>query len=272
MAPRGSAQASAELVVPRSMPTTTRGRRGASGLALPDVQLELPALGAVAGDAPQLERADLGDAALERDRHGHVVLRRPSGSVTSSGLSSSSSSPQSSISVPARSVLRTSELRKRNSAGSPTTRPNSRPGSDGARALLHAERHHAQRLQRRRQPGHRRHRGLDADVVAARRAAADADAASAPRQAVIGGALRDRVIEIGRVEHVAVVERARSPPAAASRSSTSTTRARSAPAFMTPPLKSTWVGQARPLGPRRIGADALAAGGLRRAGIAPGAA
>ena len=46
--------------------------------------------------------------------------------MTSSGLNSSISSPQSSTSVPGASPLRVPELRKRNSAGSPTISPNSR--------------------------------------------------------------------------------------------------------------------------------------------------
>ena len=50
-------------------------------------------------------------------------------------------------------------------------------------------------------PGHRGHGALDADVVRARRAAADADAAAAPREAVVRGAARDGEIEIGAREH-----------------------------------------------------------------------
>ena len=41
---------------------------------LPDVQFELPAAIAVTLLAPQLERADLGHVALERDRHDRVLL------------------------------------------------------------------------------------------------------------------------------------------------------------------------------------------------------
>src|SRR5439155_1146730 len=48
--------------------------------------------------------------------------------VTCSGLRSSISSPQSSKRLPTWSCLRTLELRKRNSAGSPTTSPNSLSG------------------------------------------------------------------------------------------------------------------------------------------------
>src|SRR5215471_5105087 len=50
--------------------------------------------------------------------------------VTSSGLSSSRSSPQSSMMVPGGSLLRMVDVRNRNSAGSPTDNPNSRPAID----------------------------------------------------------------------------------------------------------------------------------------------
>ena len=177
-----------------------------SGLALPDVQFELPAI------APARATHHNSSVPISVTRlssvTGTLTLSLPAtGSVTSSGLSSSRSSPQSSMSVPGASLFLTSELRKRNSAGSPTTRPNSRPAIAALRPLFHAERDDAQRLERRGQPGDRRHRALDPDVVAAGRAAADANAPPAPRQAVVGGAARDGVVEVGRVEHVAIVER-----------------------------------------------------------------
>ena len=186
-AARVSTAATAQLVVPRSMPT----RNAESGMlkprafGFPDVQLQLPAPVAVRARAPQLERADLGDAALERHRRqvGRVACSSLPVSVTSSGPSSSRSSPQSSMSAPGRSFLRIVELRKRNSAGSPTARPNSRPAIARARAFFHAERHDAERFERRREAGHGRQRALDADVVAARRAAADAHAAPARARA-----------------------------------------------------------------------------------------
>ena len=184
-------------------------------------------------------------------------------SVTSSGPSSSRSSPQSSISVPGGSPLRIVELRNRNSAGSPTDSPNSRPaiGALVPSSMPNGTTHSA--FSGAGKPGHRRQRALDADVVAARGAAADADAASAgARLPVVRRAARDRVIEIRRVEHVRRVERRRIPPARSQPFSTSTIRARSASAFITPPLNSTCVGQARPLGPRRIARRRRAAGRL----------
>ena len=118
-------------------------------------------------------------------------------------------------------------------------------------------------FERRGQPGDRRHRALDADVVAARRAAADADAAPAARQAVVGGAPRDGVVEIGRVEHVAIVERLEAFAGQPAVQDVDDPRAQRS-AFITPPLKSTCVGHARPLAPRRIAAARAAAGAWTR--------
>ena len=53
-----------------------------------------------------------------------------------------------------------------------------------------------QRLERRGEAGDGRHRAFDADVVGARHAAANADAASGARHAVIGRAARDGVHQI----------------------------------------------------------------------------
>jgi hypothetical protein len=64
------------------------------------------------------------------------------------------------------------------------------------RALLHPERHDTERLERRRHPGNGRHRALDADVSSCARAAANANAAAAPRHPVVGGAAGDGVIEV----------------------------------------------------------------------------
>ncbi len=169
----------------------------------------------------------------------------------SSALRGRRPSPRST--TPAGSFLRTVELKNRNSAGSPTVSPNSTGGDRRAGPFLHAERHDAERLERRRQARHRRHRALDADVVGARGAAADADAAAAAREAVVRGAARDGVIEIRRLEHVTLVERREAFLLQPARSARRRHGPRSAVAFITPPLKRTCVGQASPLGPRRIG-------------------
>ncbi len=84
------------------------GRHVTSDRAFADVQFQLPPLVAVPLVAPELERADLGDAALERHRRDDRPSRRPPVrpvSVTSSGPSSSRSSPQSSMSVAGRIAL-----------------------------------------------------------------------------------------------------------------------------------------------------------------------
>ena len=51
-------------------------------------------------------------------------------------------------------------------------------------------------------PGHRGHGGLDADIVRARDAAADADAFALPREAVVGSAARDGVHQIFAGKHL----------------------------------------------------------------------
>ena len=67
----------------------------------------------------------------------------------------------------------------------------------------------------------------------------------------------DRMIEVRRLEHVAVVERVEAlglQPAAQYLDHPCPERR----AFITPPLKSTWVGHASPLGPRRTGSHSAA--------------
>src|SRR5262249_15007807 len=55
-------------------------------------------------------------------------------------------------------------------------------------------------LYRRLEARHRRHRALDADVVRARGAAADANAQAVAHQAVVSGTVRDCQIQIGAAE------------------------------------------------------------------------
>ena len=162
--------------------------------ALPHVEFELPAA-AVARHAPQLQHPGFGDDGFERHRHD----TRPSssaGSCTSMGESSSRSSPKSSISAPGASFLRAAELKKRNSAGSPTTRPNSRSGNAQVGAFFHAERRDGQGFSGAGMPGTAGMAALDADIIGARHAAADAHALAVPRQAVISRAARDGVHQI----------------------------------------------------------------------------
>src|SRR5437764_9678809 len=77
----GSINASAELVVPRSMSMFMRVKTsGASRRsAFPNVEFDLPA-SAIGSDTPQLQQARLGDIALECDRNyllaGTVGVRR----------------------------------------------------------------------------------------------------------------------------------------------------------------------------------------------------
>src|SRR6202035_2544367 len=69
---RVSTTATAELVVPRSTPIRNGVEGISCGSALADVQLQLPAMCAVRRVAPELERPDLSDPALER--HGDDPL------------------------------------------------------------------------------------------------------------------------------------------------------------------------------------------------------
>ena len=206
IAPRASADASAELVVPRSMPTMSGGGAGCQGSrsrmfsssfqrSLPprathhnsSVPISVTRLSSVTGNA---------HVVLARNRQRHFqraqllevvapVLDQRAGRVAL---------PHQGAQEPELGRLADDQ-------------PELAAGDRRAGAFLHAERHDAQRLQWCGQPGDRRHRALDPDVVAACRAAADADAPSAPRQPVVGGALRDGMIQVGRVEHVAIVER-----------------------------------------------------------------
>src|SRR4051812_16171012 len=71
--PRDRVHATAEFVVPRSMPTS-RFPGGSVCVRVTDVQLELPALAAIARNTPELDRADFGHLALEGHRDSGAVL------------------------------------------------------------------------------------------------------------------------------------------------------------------------------------------------------
>src|SRR5262249_42014154 len=80
--------------VPRSMPIENGAWEDMmsrltlhASVRLPDVQLELPFLLAIALVAPQLERAELGDLAFDGNRHdGVLVARRGQGDLERSQL------------------------------------------------------------------------------------------------------------------------------------------------------------------------------------------
>src|SRR5262249_59434906 len=75
-------------------------------------------------------------------------------------------------------------------------------GDLGLGPLSHSEGDAAERLERSGQARRGWHRAFDADVVSARSAAADADAATATGASVISRAARHRVIEVGRVQNL----------------------------------------------------------------------
>ena len=93
-------------------------------------------------------------------------------------------------------------------------------GDVGLGPFLHAHRHDAEGLDRRRHARDGRGRGLDADVIGPRHAAADPDPLAAADQAVIGRAEGDGEVEVGR-------SRGAGPACPAQAERTSTTRCRS---------------------------------------------
>ena len=181
------------------------------------------------------------------------------------GASSSSSSPfQRSSAVPTASLRANgraeeaeadrladddAELVRRQLGGVPSSMPNGATQS----AVIGGS-----------SPGTAGHRALDADVVRAAGAAADADAAPATREAVRGGAARDREIEVGPLEHA---RRRRALALAATSPRHDATRSRRTALFITPPLKRMRVGcsifgAAAPFLP--VGATVLERVGLAR--------
>ena len=137
VAPPGPALSEARArpsVVPRRVvvPTGSESSRRLGGLA--DVVFQLPAAVVAGAVAPEFERADLGDVASGAGPgRSRPWLPSSAARAVSSGASSwSSSGAQRSRTVPAGSSRRVVEPRKRNSAGSPTTRPNSGPGTSAS--------------------------------------------------------------------------------------------------------------------------------------------
>src|SRR6185369_18031944 len=72
-----STYATAEFVVPRSMPTMNRGAMSGESVLRAHVELELPAPLLVAADAPQLQHPDFVDAGLQVHRHGRALVAFP---------------------------------------------------------------------------------------------------------------------------------------------------------------------------------------------------
>src|SRR5581483_598158 len=230
---RASTNAQAEFVVPRSMPIrkgdacctgggfpmcqvamNIRAARNdslhgvAAGLlSLPDVELELPLPPAVAFSAPELERADLGHAAFERHGdHGSFLavdgqrhLERPELLELVAPV----------LDQRAGCIALADRGAQEPELGRPSDREAEFAAGDRcARPFFHSEGDDAEGFQGGGEAGHGRQRALDADVVAARRAALDPPAAAGrARPAVRGGAAGDRVIEIRGVEDVRRVER-----------------------------------------------------------------
>ena len=239
-AARGSTWASAELVVPRSMPTTYRG--AASAHSAPRARCTRASSGGRRRARRTTARAcrprSRASCSVHRHQLAGVRPRRPRARSRPASAPSDPRRRASSTSVPTRSsrprrrrqeaeLGRLADDQAELAAPAPRPRcpppcrtaPRTAPCSGGA------------------MPGHRRHRRLDADVVGARGAAADAHALAAPDQAVVRGAVRDGEIEVGAARAPSDRPRASRP----SESSVSTTRWRSSAPFMTPPLNRTAV-------------------------------
>ena len=92
--------------------------------------------------------------------------------------------------------MRADAEKKRNVAGSPTTRADLAGGDVDLRPLLHAERDDAQRPQRAGGTGDGQAGRLDADVVAAADAAADADAFALFGEPVVRRPAGDGEVEV----------------------------------------------------------------------------
>src|SRR5215207_7279999 len=180
----------------------TSAARPLTLVLLPDVELQLPALRAVARDAPDFERADLRHARLKADGQDRVLLavhlQRDFERAQLFDLVAPVLDDGTYLVGLAHRRAEEAEL-----GGLADDEAELAPRDRGLRPLLHAEGHDAQSLERGGQPRHGRHGALDADVIGAGRAAADADAAPALGPAVVGRAARDGVVEVGRFEHAA---------------------------------------------------------------------
>src|SRR5436309_2120809 len=191
-------------------------RKGESGkralnaqiLRFADVQLELPPLLAVPLLAPQVEGADFSHTAFEHD--GDEVV----GAAITSFERDFERAELFQVLAPVvdertgQIVLARRGREEPELGGLADGEAELATGDRRTRAFLHSEWDDTQRLERRGETGNRGHRTLDADVIGARGAAADADAAMAgPHAAVICRTPRDGVIEIRRVEDVRRIER-----------------------------------------------------------------
>ena len=193
----GSIQASAELVVPRSMPIfiyVTRSRTLNSSFQR------------------RPSRATHHSCSMPvsvitvSNETGTVPVASAEVSFTSMGESSSSSSPKVFDQRAWRIVL---------AHGGGEEAELGRLADDQAelaiwnrhrRSFFHAERGDGEGLERRGHTGHGGHGALDADIVRARYAAANAHAFAVARQAVISRAARDRMHEIFTGERLDGVE------------------------------------------------------------------
>ena len=162
--------------------------------ALAHVELQLPAA-AVARDAPELQDAGFGDHGFERDRHELADCRRRL-EVHFHGREFFQIVAEVLDQRAGRIVLADGGAEEAELGGLADDQSELAIGDAHVGAFFHAERRDGQRLERGGHAGDGGHGALDADVVSARDAAANAHALAVARQAVVGRAARDGVHQI----------------------------------------------------------------------------
>src|SRR5208337_290044 len=172
----------------------------------PDIQFQLPALRAVAGNTPHLECADLRHPRFQTDRQngslltvdvqGHLerveffyVVCPVLGQVANAVL------------LPHR---RTKEAELRRLADNQTELATR---NLHLRSLFHSERYDAQRLHRRFHPWDGWHCALDSNVVRPRGAAANAHSVSTPYSPVVRRTARHSMLKVRSIQHLRRSER-----------------------------------------------------------------
>src|SRR5271165_162011 len=179
-----------------------------AGLAValfPDIQFQLPALRAVAGNTPDLECADLRHPRFQADRqNGSLLTVDVQGYLERVELFDIVCPVLDQIAnvvlLAHRGTEETELCRLTHNQTELATR-NLR-----LRSLFHSERHDTQRLHRRFHPWDRRHCALDSNVVGPRGAAADAHSVSTPHPPVVSGAPSHSMLKVRSIQHLRLSE------------------------------------------------------------------
>src|SRR5215468_6459735 len=161
---------------------------------LPNIEFQLPSLLPVARHAPEFERADLGYAALQSHRQHSLFLsvdlkRHFERADLLNFISAPVFNHSADLILFANGRTQEAELSR-----FADYQAEFAVGNFGLRPLFHSKRDDAERFERSGPPWNCGHRAFDADVVGARSAASDADAATATGPAVISRATRHSVV------------------------------------------------------------------------------